>query len=152
MKYYLCQTPNGPQLADTQANAKALDKNYQTVEIDFAKHPMMDHLNDLMRRAHANEGGAATGLTMVDRTGDTPVVRPATRDEADAILSAEIPQAGNAHRKPQQPSRDRAQRTWDQIELEEFIFAIPSKEAYRLDAIQSVIDARREELNQGGKK
>ena len=53
MKAYLCQTEDGPQYIHLQADAKRIDKNYQTVEIDVAKGPLLDMLNDLMRRAYA---------------------------------------------------------------------------------------------------
>lgn len=56
MKYYLCQTPDGPQYAATQVDAKKLDKNFEIVDLDFSKLPMMERLNDLMRQAR--EGGA----------------------------------------------------------------------------------------------
>ncbi len=52
MKFYLCQTDVGPQYVHLQADAKKIDPNFETVEIDFAKQPMMDRLNDLMRRAN----------------------------------------------------------------------------------------------------
>lgn len=56
LKFYLCQTEDGPQFVHLLADAKKLDKGYETVEIDTAKQPLMDRLNDLMRRANAAEG------------------------------------------------------------------------------------------------
>jgi hypothetical protein len=47
MKFYLCQTPLGPQLAGTQADAKALDKNFETVEWATDKDALMERFNDL---------------------------------------------------------------------------------------------------------
>lgn len=56
LKFYLCQTPDGPQYVHLQADAKKIDPNYQTVFVDTSKQPLMERLNDLLRRAH---GGAA---------------------------------------------------------------------------------------------
>lgn len=57
MKFYLCQTPHGPQYVHLQADAKRIDPNFETVEIDLSKGAIMDRLNDLMRRAHVAERG-----------------------------------------------------------------------------------------------
>lgn len=57
MKAYLCQTSDGPQYVHLQADAKRLDKNHETVEIDTAKGPLLDLLNELLRQAHLAQGG-----------------------------------------------------------------------------------------------
>jgi hypothetical protein len=69
MKFYLCQTSEGPQLAGTQADAKALDPKYQTVEYAMDKDSIMQRLNDLMRKP--------SGIRINDE--------PATADDVIAI-------------------------------------------------------------------
>ena len=72
MKAYLCETESGPQYVHLQADAKRLDRNYQTVEIDTAKGPLLDMLNDLLRRAH----GAATPEEPVAHSRPAPPPPP----------------------------------------------------------------------------
>lgn len=50
MKFYLCKTPDGPRLAGTQADAKALDKNFETVEWATDKDALMERFNDMFAR------------------------------------------------------------------------------------------------------
>jgi len=52
MIFYLCQTPAGPQLAGTQADAKALDRNFKQVEEPTDKAGLMKRLNELLAKAH----------------------------------------------------------------------------------------------------
>ena len=52
MKFYLCETADGPQYVHLQADAKKIDPAFKTVEIDLSKGAIMERLNDLMRRAH----------------------------------------------------------------------------------------------------
>lgn len=49
MIYYLCQTPDGPQLAGTQIDAKALDRNYEQVDLATDKAGYMAYVNSLLR-------------------------------------------------------------------------------------------------------
>ena len=56
MKYYLCQTDDGPQYAGTQAEAKKLDKDFEIVDLDFSKPAMMERLNNLMAQLHEKGG------------------------------------------------------------------------------------------------
>lgn len=55
MKYYLCATPEGPQLAATQAKAKALDPQFVEHHVPDDKDARMDYINKLLRAAHAPE-------------------------------------------------------------------------------------------------
>lgn len=121
MKFYLCQTDDGPQYIHLQIDAKKLDPNFETVEIDLSKEAIMNRLNDLMRRAHGNIA-----------------VFP------DASPEEEKDPAGVSPPPDRQPSR--SDQTEAQIAWEEFIFAIPVNEAYRLNTLQEVIEARRSEI------
>lgn len=72
MKFYLCQTEVGPQYVHLQADAKKIDPNYETVELDTSKGPLMDLLNDLMRQAHGqSEEPAAVSRPAPVKTGAT---------------------------------------------------------------------------------
>ena len=59
MIFYLCQTPDGPKLAPTQADAKALDRKFKQVDVPTDKANLMAYVNDLFAKAHGNTGGSA---------------------------------------------------------------------------------------------
>jgi hypothetical protein len=48
MDYYLCNKDSAPQLAATQADAKALDRAFTPYAIDTAKKPLMEFINSLL--------------------------------------------------------------------------------------------------------
>jgi hypothetical protein len=120
MKFYLCQTEEGPQYVHLQADAKKLDPNFETVEIDLAKQAIMERLNDLMRQA-SNQPVEDTGGPVA-----APVAPP----------------------RPNRPPEveKRVERTHDQIGFEDFIWDIPDDEAYRLDKLEAIIKERRSEI------
>lgn len=124
MKAYLCQTDAGPQYIHLQADAKKLDPSFVTEDIDLTKEPLLARINDLMRRAHANEVAPAVSLE------EEQDINP------PALASPPAPKVSSM---PPHAVRNEIQIDW-----EEFIFTIPDKEAYRLDALQKVIDAQRE--------
>lgn len=122
MKFYLCQTPEGPQYVHLQADAKKIDPKFEVVEIDLAKEPIMNRLNELMRQAHA----------------------PAAPEEEEPVsVSSPSPPASK-------PKTDKAaqymERVFDQTAVEEFIWRVPAKETFRLDTIESVCAERRQEI------
>lgn len=131
MKFYLCQTVEGPRYARTQADAKALDPRFELVNYETDQAALVDRFNELL----------ATPATLT--LGDTHTHD--INDEPDTTESDE-PEARPAPSAAKVVGRKHVDRTWDQIELEEFIFAIPPEESYRLGAIEKVIGARREEL------
>jgi hypothetical protein len=71
LKFYLCQTPEGPQYVHLQADAKKIDPNYETVYVDTSKQALMDRLNHLMR-------SPVQGISLAE--GDEPPApRPAAK-------------------------------------------------------------------------
>lgn len=85
IKFYLVQTEEGPQLEHLQAEAKKRDPSFQTIHIDTTKQPLMDRLNELMRRAHAAETG-----------GETPAPRPAAKPgEIGSFKEGNVPAGDN---------------------------------------------------------
>jgi hypothetical protein len=54
MKFYLCKTAAGPRLAGTQADAKALDKNFETVEWATDKDALMERFNDMFAQINGD--------------------------------------------------------------------------------------------------
>lgn len=131
MKFYLCQTPDGPQLAATQEEAKALDRKFEKIEIDMSQRPIMERLNELMRRVHAAEAG-----------------EPAEIDDDEEQIAAPAPKPVKASSDPNSATA-LMNRTWEQIGIEEWILAVPAREAYRLDNLASHIDTRRAEIELG---
>ena len=89
MKFYLCQTADGPQYVHLQADAKKIDPNYETVEIDLSKAAIMDRLNDLMRRAYGP--AASEGPTVVSRPAPP---RPSKGSIGTFAEGNEPPEAG----------------------------------------------------------
>jgi len=134
LKFYLCQTPSGPQYVHLQADAKKIDPNYQTVFVDTSKQALMDRLNHLMR-------GPIRGIDSMEmdepeEPGETP--RPA-------------PTPPPALRPPAVQAR--VERMYEQIDVEEFLFRVPVDEIYRLDALEAIIKDQRERLlNPGVRK
>lgn len=118
MKFYLCQTEEGPQYVHLQADAKKIDPNFETVEIDLAKQAIMERLNDLMRRAHAQP------------VEEGPVAQPAPPPSPTRTPEAKA----------------RVERTLDQVGFEQFIWDIPDSEAHRLDILERIIKERRAEI------
>ncbi len=51
MQFYLCQTPEGEQLAPTQADAKALDPKFVPHEVPTDKPGLQGYINTLLKRA-----------------------------------------------------------------------------------------------------
>ena len=70
IKFYLVDTPEGPQLEHLQAEAKKRDPNFQTIHVDTTKQPLMERLNDLMRRAHG--AGEGAGPVTISRPSPKP--------------------------------------------------------------------------------
>lgn len=73
MKFYLCQTPAGPRLAGTQADAKALDKNFTTVDWATDKDALMERFNDLFAQIAAASSAEADRESEI---GDDDFDRP----------------------------------------------------------------------------
>lgn len=134
MKYHLCQTPDGPQLARTQPEAAKLDKAYVEIDIDTSKDALMDMLNDLYRRLHIAENG-------VVQADDAPK----TIEELYGPRVEVAPEAPKA-RKGVGAVEERMNRTWDQIAIETYIFDVPVDEAHRLDRLSECITTRRGEI------
>jgi hypothetical protein len=127
LKFYLCQTTDGPQYVHLQADAKRIDPKFETVEVDLTKEAIMNRLNELMRQAH---------------TGAVP---DASLEEPQDIPPAPVaPPAPKPVAKPDRAARNDAQIAW-----EEFIWDIPAGEAYRLNTLQKVIEERRTEIEEG---
>lgn len=134
LKFYLCQTPAGPQYVHLQADAKKIDPNYQTVFVDTSKQAIMERLNHLM-------AGPVQGIDPMEL--DQPEV---DEDEPDG--------PGTTYRwaqsSPNAPKPaavlDRIERTYAQIDAEAFICAVPLDEIHRLDALEGLIKSHRESL------
>ena len=134
LKFYLCQTPAGPQYIHLQADAKKIDPNYQTVFVDTSKQALMDRLNHLMR-------SPIKGLSLTEDDepeepagGPRPAPQPMTPPQSPEVLA-------------------RIGRTYSQIDVEEFIFSVPADEIYRLDHLESIIKSHRDSLlNPGVRK
>lgn len=126
LKFYLCQTEVGPQLEHLQAEAKKRDPNFTVTYVDTAKQPLMDRLNDLMRRVHS--------------AGDPEL------QEMDSEITPSVspPPPPSSPRPPAVQAK--IERTYDQIGFEQFIWDIPDSEAQRLDALEKIIKERRREI------
>jgi hypothetical protein len=110
MKFYLCQTANGPQLAGTQADAKALDPKFTTVEYAMDKDSIMQRLNDLMRKPSGirinDEPATAEDVIAIGREMDEedggypePPVRPKKSVEATSVTDdSKAPPEGSCER------------------------------------------------------
>lgn len=120
MKFYLCQTEDGPQYQHLQSEAKKTDPNFQTIELDTSKGPLMDLLNRLMRQAHAATGAASEEPATVSRPAPPPTRSPAVNS--------------------------RVERAYDAVGFEEFIWDVPADEAHRLDSFERIITERRKEI------
>ncbi len=126
MKFYLCQTPEGPRYARTQADAKALDKHFEMVEYAVDQGSLVERFNELLA-THPR--------------GEPPVI---TVPDDFEIAEEQI-----ASPKPKKVLEVKRDRLWDQIELEEHIFAIGPKDTGKLDAIERTVAARRDEIAKG---
>lgn len=133
MKFYLCQTSDGPRYARTQADAKALDKNFELVEYPVDQGALVQRFNDLMASAPPEQafpsGGVSGQVLDHDDEGQGVWVEPPVKPK-----------------KVEPPKKD---RLWDQIELEEHIFSIDHKNIGKLDAIERTVAARRSEIEKG---
>lgn len=123
IKFYLISTEDGPQLEHLQAEAKKRDPNFQTIYVDTTKQPLMDRLNDLMRRAHGDGEQA-------------PVVE---EEGPDRIQTT--PPPPTTKRPPQ------IERMYDQTGFEQFVWDMPAEEVRRLDTLEAIIKERRDEIN-----
>jgi hypothetical protein len=133
LKFYLCQTPTGPQYVHLQADAKKIDPNYQTVFVDTSKQAIMERLNHLMR-------GPIRAIDDMDE--------PEEPDEQPRSA----PRPSMPEWRPQHVI-DCIERTYAQIDVETFICAVPKAEIYRLDSLEALIKSHRESLlNPGGRK
>lgn len=126
LKFYLCQTEVGPQLEHLQAEAKKRDPNFKVTYVDTAKQPLMDRLNDLMRRVHHN-------------------ICVEQEEPEDVSLPVPPPRPVTTLRAP--PVQAKVERTYDQIGFEQFIWDIPDDEAQRLDVLEKIIKERRREID-----
>lgn len=127
MKFYLCQTPEGPQYVHLQADAKKIDPKFETVEVDLAKEPIMNRLNDLMRKAHA-----------------ASLPEPNAPMEETRRQRQEMPPP-SASKKPDKAAQY-MERVFDQTAVEEFIWRVPANETFRLDTIEAICAERRNEI------
>jgi hypothetical protein len=126
LKFYLCQTPNGAQYVHLQADAKKLDPDYQTVFVDTSKPALMDRLNHLIR-------GPIKAIDYEEDDEQEPGDAPRPAPTPPPVLRSPAVQA-------------RVERTYEQIDVEEFIFAVPLDEIYRLDSLEALIKDHRETL------
>lgn len=74
MIFYLCQTEDGPQLAGTQADAKALDRNYEQVDLATDKAGYMAYVNILLRTS--TPASAPEPYVEQDEEGEPRLVAP----------------------------------------------------------------------------
>ena len=126
LKFYLCQTEDGPQLEHLQAEAKKRDPNFKVTYVDTAKQPLMDRLNDLMRRVHSGS-----------------ILEPQETDPEVANIPSPPPPPASSYSPVVQA---KIERTYDQIGFEKFIWDIPDSEAQRLDVLEGIIKERRREI------
>lgn len=108
MIFYLCQTPEGPKLAPTQADARALDKKFKQVDVPTDKANLMGYVNDLLAKAEGNAGqGGATQTISVPAEDfiETPTApKPKRGASNDTVVGQWITQGEvdriNAQRGP----------------------------------------------------
>lgn len=129
LKFYLCQTPAGPQYVHLQADAKKIDPNYETVYVDTSKQALMERLNELMRGPIQAIDPAENGAVW--------------EEPAEQPRSAPLPMVPEW--RPQHVI-DCIERTYAQIDVETFICAVPKTEIYRLDSLEALIKSHRESL------
>lgn len=132
MKFYLCQTGDGPLYARTQADAKALDKNFETVNHDTDQAALVERFN-----ARFEEGKVfATGA---------PVSVLVEGPDAEGLVWSEPEPAPK--KKTKEPVRDEhGQRQWDAISIEEFMMDLPKKASHMLHGIIFTAQERLKEL------
>lgn len=71
MKFYLCQTAEGPRYARTQADAKALDPKFKPVEFDTDQASLVAKFNELLASAPTS---VAVARVPDDDTGRLPTL------------------------------------------------------------------------------
>jgi hypothetical protein len=125
IKFYLISTEDGPQLEHLQVEAKKRDPHFKTIYVDTTKQPLMERLNDLMRRAN---GGASA-----------PTV-----EEGEVLEVAPLPPLTSSS-PIKRPAK--SERIYDQIGFEQFVWDLPDEEAHRLDILEAIIKERRDEIN-----
>lgn len=85
MIFYLCQTPDGPKLAPTQADAKALDRKFKQVDVPTDKANLLSYVNDLFAKAQGAAPASGSSITVdanefISEDDPKPVKRGANND------------------------------------------------------------------------
>lgn len=126
MKFYKCHTPEGLVYARTQADAKALDPNFDPEGVDIAtdQKSLTNFFNQLLQQGRRSV--------------------PEAVEEGEAAMEDLPPPPTPSPPKLKRP--EVIERVYDQTGFEQFIWNIPDNEARRLDQLEAVIKERRDEI------
>jgi len=122
MDYYICSTEDGPRLVGTQADAKALDPEYQDHAVPTDKYGLMGYLNNIFAEKEPD---------------DVPI-----EDERFGAPPEEAPIPAPAEDK----ISEWRERSYDMIEIEQIIHDTPDDQSYFLDNLEQCIQLRRNEI------
>lgn len=120
MIFYQVMTAIGPQLVKTQAEAKAIDPKFTKLDVPVDAAGLMAFVNALLAVDPADDDDEPYDLEEASPAPPSPPQVPRT---SNALI-------------------DSVQRTYNQINVEEFIMAIPPKEAYRIKNLRDALDTQ----------
>lgn len=139
MKFYLCKTASGLQLASTQTDAKSLDKSFKEHDVPTSKPELMAYINDLLADLHdAQTTGGDDGL---DHEGEEAV----TDDRPSKPVTTQPGDCPACHRSA--VAADMAANGMALTDIEEAIFYITDLKV--LDRVGEALDERIDELKDG---
>jgi hypothetical protein len=132
MDYYLCNKATAPQLADTQENAKKLDKGFEKISVDTTKHPLMEMLNQMLKGEHELQVA--------------PPLKVSHTELSDEELGDLLGAPKVVHVRPPNPRREKLVATSEDLtEVQSFIETLDDDQLYVLDRIAEHIAMRRAE-------
>lgn len=101
MKFYLCKTTAGPRLVGTQADAKALDKNFETVEWATDKDALMERFNDMFAQINGGDATESERLQPVEEDDfdrPEPITTTAKKGKIVEVDWQSAPEPGDCKR------------------------------------------------------
>lgn len=120
MIFYLCQTANGPQLAGTQADAKALDPKFRQVDVPTDKASLMAYINNLMSTSVQPVAAPAAPSVPAAHTPPVPTGNPVV-DNYAAMCYARETVALEQKRSQLIMSNEWRESLWSRMAIEDWI-------------------------------
>jgi hypothetical protein len=144
LKFYLCQTSAGPRLSPTQADAKKLDPDFETIELADDKDSRIKHINSLFEQIAGTAPVAAA-----EPDDEMPVEapeKPAKAKPGNGSLDWQAaPEAGSCKRCI---AMSAAARSLEEImAITNIEHAIFSMDPPMLSRVQKAAKDRKEELS-----